>query len=288
MKLGEHLFPFPTISIAACSHYATMLAAGSSLISVLTALTLLAQATLASGTDPPIPPVVWELVEITAPGNGLPEIAEPERYSVQFLPEGRLVAEAGCDQVTGTYTFENGTPALDITLSDYTLTHCPSDAHAGLFLDRLDAATDFEMEPDGFLIARGDQGQLRLRPALTGVVWEWQDVRGGDDSLVAPSRPYEYTLTFMPDGELDILAGCVRTLGAYTVDGPILDLTFDGPARTECGPGSLAERYLRDLGDVSSHVFRDGNLYLALRTDAGIMAFAARPAYRLPATPQSG
>src|SRR5687768_13426663 len=116
-----------------------MLAAGSTLISMLTALTLLAQATPASGTEPPIPPVVWELVEITVPSNGLPEIAEPERYSVQFLPEGRLVAETGCHQVSGTYTAENGTPALDIILSHSTLAHCPSDARGEQFLDRLDA-----------------------------------------------------------------------------------------------------------------------------------------------------
>jgi hypothetical protein len=50
----------------------------------------------------------------------------------------------------------------------------------------------------------------------------------------------------------------------------------------------LAERYLRDLGDVSSHVFRDGNLYLALRADAGIMAFAARFAEPPRATPHAG
>jgi heat shock protein HslJ len=249
---------------------------------------LLAQAAPASGTVPTIPPVVWELVEIAAPSNGLAEIAEPEHYTVQFLPEGRLAAEAGCNQVIGTYTAESSTPALNITLSNSTVRKCPSDSHAEQFLELLDTVADFEIDPDGFLIVRGDQGLLRLRPALTGVAWEWQDVRGGDDSLVAPSNPREYTLTFMPDGELQILAGCVRTLGAYTVDGPILELSFDGPTRAECGPGSLAERYLRDLGDVSSHVFRDGNLFLAMRADAGIMAFAARPAEPLPATPQTG
>jgi heat shock protein HslJ len=265
-----------------------MLAAASTFISMLIALILLAQATQVSGTAPPIPPVIWELVETATPSHGPPEIAEPERYTVQFLPEGRLVAGTGCNQAIGTYTTKSSTAALDITLNDSTLRDCPSTTHGELFLDRLDAATDFEIDPDGFLIVRGDQGQLRYRPTLTGVVWEWQDVRGGDDSLVAPSHPHDYTLAFMPDGELHILAGCVRTPGSYTVDGSMLELSFDGPTRSECGSGSLAERYLRDLGDVSSHVFRDGNLYLALRADAGIMAFAARRADPLPATPQLG
>jgi heat shock protein HslJ len=265
-----------------------MLATASTLISTLPASTLLAQTPSPTGTAPPIPPIVWELVEITAPSTGLSEIAEPERYSVQFLPQGSLVAEVGCNQVIGTYTAENNAPALDITLSDSALAHCPSNAQSELFLDRLDAVTDFEIDRDGFLIVRGDQGRLRLRPTLIGVVWEWQDSRGGDGSLVAPSHPHEYTLTFMPDGKVQILAGCVRTLGIYTVDGPVLELSFDSPTRAECGPGSHATRYLRDLDDISSHVFRDGSLYLALRTDAGIMTFTARLADPLPATPQIG
>jgi heat shock protein HslJ len=263
-----------------------MLAAALALVSMLIAPTLLAQATPASRTEPVIPLTVWELVEIASTSNALVEITEPERYTVQFLPEGRLVAEAGCTQVTGTYSAENS--VLNITLSDPTLDHCPSDLQSDQFFELLDAATGFAMDPDGFLIIRGEQVQLGLRPALTGVVWEWQDVRGGDDSRIAPSRPDEYSLTFMLVANVHIRAGCVRALGTYTVDGPILGLSFDDPTRAECGPGSLAERYLRDLGLVTSHVFRDGKLYLALRADAGIMAFAARLAEPPRATPQTG
>jgi heat shock protein HslJ len=265
-----------------------MLAAALALVSMLIAPNLLAQATPAFRTDPAIPPVVWELVEIAAPGNGLPEITDPERYTVQFLPGGRLVAEADCNQVMGTYTADNDVLALDITLSDSTFAQCPSGSHSKPFLALLDAATGFAVDPDGFLIIRGEQTHLRLRPTLPGVVWEWQDFRGGDDSLIAPHHPQDFTLTFMPDGNLQILAGCARTLGTYTIEGPTLQLSFEAPIRAECRLGSLAERYLRDLRDVSSHVFRDGNLYLALRADAGIMPFAARLGEPPRATPQTG
>ena len=88
--------------------------------------------------------------------------------------------------------------------------------------------------------------------------------------------------------ELAILAGCVRILGMYTVDGPIIGLSFDGPIPAGCQPEQLTRRYLRDLGDVSSHVFRDGHLYLALPADAGIMAFEARYAEPTGATPHAG
>jgi heat shock protein HslJ len=213
-------------------------------------------------------------------------IAEPGRYTVQFQSKETVTVHADCNQVAGTYAAENGD--LNITLILATLERCSSDSHGEPFLELLDGATGFETDPDGVLIVSGEIGQLRLRPTLAGVVWEWQEFRGGDDSLMTPSRPEEFALTFLPDGTMAILAGCVRTLGTFTIDGPTLDLSFDAAPKPGCRPAQLAERYLRDLGEVSSHAFRDGNLYLSLRTDAGIMAFAARYDEPPQATPHAG
>lgn len=263
-----------------------MLAAAPALVLPLLTATLLAPTTPASGAEPAIPPVVWELVGVATSGNGLLEVAEPGRYTVQFQSEDTVTARAGCNRVAGTYTAADG--VLDIALSVSNLARCPSDTHGASFLELLDAVTAFEMGTDGFLTFSGKEGQLQLRPALAGVVWEWQDFRGGDDRVVAPLRPADYTLTFMPDGKLEILADCVRTLGRYEVDGPTLEISLDSATLMECGTGTLADRFLRDLREVTSHIVRDGNLYLALRTDAGILAFAARYDERRPATPPAG
>ena len=112
-----------------------MLATVSAIVSMLFVATLLAQATPASGAEPAIPPVVWELVELTAPSHGLLEIAEPGRYTVQFQAEARLVVEAGCNQVAGSYTAGNG--VMDVSVSDSTLARCPSDSHSKPFLEQL-------------------------------------------------------------------------------------------------------------------------------------------------------
>jgi para-nitrobenzyl esterase len=86
---------------------------------------------------------------------------------------------------------------------------------------------------------------------------------------------------------LAIQADCNRAMGTYTVDGPTLDLTVGGVTRAQCPPGSLMERFLRDLDDASSHVFRDGHLFLALPVDAGILEFV--PRFHEPeATPVAG
>ena len=121
-----------------------------------------------------------------------------------------------------------------------------------------------------------------------GVTWEWQEFQGMDDSIVVPDNPEDYTLTFLPDGKTAIQADCNRAMGTYTVDDSTIDLVVGGVTRAMCPPGSLMDQYLRDLDEVSSHVFRDGNLYLALPVDSGIMEFVAR--YEAPpeATPESG
>jgi heat shock protein HslJ len=263
-----------------------MLAVVSTLISTLLVAPLFAQTPTAEESATIIPPVVWESVEMTPSNDGQLAIAEPARYTVQFHNKDTVLVRADCNQVAGTYTANDG--VLDVSLNVATLALCSSDSHVEPFLDLLDRATDFEIDPDGLLIVSGENGRLRLRPSLVGVVWEWQERRGGDDSLIAPSRPEDYTLTFMPDGKLAILAGCVRILGMYTVDGSIIGLSFDGPIPAGCQPEQLTRRYLRDLGDVSSHVFRDGHLYLALPADAGIMAFEARYAEPTRATPHAG
>jgi heat shock protein HslJ len=165
---------------------------------------------------------------------------------------------------------------------------CPPDSQADPFLILLQSATTFEFDDEGLLILTGPEGELSLRPSLTAVVWEWREFRGGDDSVVAPEHPENYTLTFLVDDKLAIRADCNRATGAYTVDGPSLELTVGGMTRAMCPPDSLSDRFVRDLGDVRSHVFRDGNLYLALMADAGIMEFVAHVPELDTATPVAG
>lgn len=262
---------------------------------VCSALTLLftlfspaLQATPVPPEDAGIPPIVWELVELPGDDGQPVEIAEPARYTIQFLPDGMLGLGADCNSVGGTYKVDGENLDLELTVS--TLALCPPDSQAEPFQRLVENTTSFSFDPDGHLLLTGDDGTLRFRPTLLGVVWEWQEFQGSDDSLLAPKNPEDYTLTFLPDGKLAIQADCNRAMGTYTLDGDgvALDLTVGGVTRMLCPEGSLMHEFLRDLDDVSSHVFRDGKLYLALRVDAGIMEFEARYAEPDEATPEAG
>lgn len=259
---------------------------GIALLGVLLATMPLAQATPTPPTGSAIPPVVWELVAFAEAEADPGEVAEPERYTVQFLPDGRLSIQADCNSGGATYTAEDGT--LQISPIRTTLIGCPSDSQADPFLILLSAATTFEFDDDGMLLLTGPEGILTLRPALTAVVWEWREFRSGDDSVVVPDHPERYTLVFFDDGKLAVRADCNRAMGTFSVDGPTLELDAAAMTRATCPPDSLSDRFVRDLGDVRSHVFRNGNLYLALWADAGIMEFVAKAPAPDEATPASG
>ena len=233
-----------------------------------------------------IPPVVWELVSFTEPTSAPVTIADPTLYTVQFLPDGELVARLDCNHGRGGYTASQGRLAL--TALRATRMRCPSASAAMRFQTILQGATSYAFDPDGLLLLHGDTGSLRLRPVLTGVLWAWQTFQGGDGTMVRPDDPSQYTVAFLPDGTLAIQADGHPATGTYTVDHSTIDLRIDGETGAASPPGSPTDRFLSDLDQVASHVFRDGNLYLALPMDAGILAFAPTSVVPPAATPAVG
>ena len=263
-----------------------MLSTVITLLSMLLAATPLARATPTPADEIAIPPVVWELVELSGAGESPVEVADLGHYTVQFQPDNKVALGLDCNNAAGTYMAEDG--VLDVTVTVSTLKLCPTGSQTESTLALLESAIEYEFDPDGFLILAGTDGSLRLRAALTGVLWEWQNFRGSDDSFIEPERPEDFTLIFLPEGKLAIQGDCEGAKGTYFADGPSLQLSVGDETPTACSPDTLADQYLRDLDDVSSYVFRDGNLYLALRTDAGIMKFAARYDELPAATPRPG
>ena len=250
---------------------------------------LAAQATAApSGSE--MPPVVWELVGLTEADGAPVEIAEPPRYTLQFLPEGRVVARLDCNQGSGDYTAADG--VLTLTPMAATLKLCLPDSQVDPFQRLLHQITAYQFDPEGFLLLRGEAGELRLQPALTGVLWRWQGIVGSSGEItLQPDHPENYSVTFQVDGKLAIQADCNRAMGVYTVSESGIDLQIRGVTRMLCPTGSLMERFLGDLDQASSYSIDQGTLTLTLPGDAGVMVFApelVEAADAGPATPATG
>src|SRR5215217_7205196 len=73
-----------------------------------------------------IPPVIWELVSFSEPDRVPVTITDPSRSTVQFLPDGRLLARLDCHHGTGGYTAAAGVLALSPLA--VTTAMCPPDS----------------------------------------------------------------------------------------------------------------------------------------------------------------
>lgn len=109
--------------------------------------------------------------------------------------------------------------------------------------------------------------------------WQWVSFQGMDDSSLEIADPSRYTLEIRSDG-VSVRADCNRGTGGYELDSSSLTFTPLAITRMACPGESLADTYLSHLGYVRSWIVEDGDLYLSLFADGGIMRF--RPAAGSP------
>lgn len=114
-----------------------------------------------------ITPGPWELVSYTEASGDPVEIVDPTRYTLQFQPDGQLLAQFDCNHGSGQFTAADG--VLTVSPMATTLILCPSDSQVTPFQILLDAATSYEIDVEGHLLLHGDSGDLRFRPALAAL-----------------------------------------------------------------------------------------------------------------------
>jgi heat shock protein HslJ len=249
--------------------------------------TIAAQGTPAPGTPAAgtgIPPVVWQLVKISPASGEELTPKDPSQYTIQFLPDGMALVQLDCNRGSGVYKIDGSNLTIGPIAS--TLMFCEEgslDTQFGMALDQVES---FAYAEDELVLTLSDGGTMHLTPSLVGVVWEWQDFLGGNGAKTVPDDPSKYTLSFNEDGTFAVRADCNVGSGTYTVNSSSIELKVGPLTRAMCPPESLSDRFLRDLGDTRSFVFRNGELYLALFADAGISRFAATAPTE--ATPTAG
>jgi para-nitrobenzyl esterase len=77
----------------------------------------------------------------------------------------------------------------------------------------------------------------------------------------------------MPEGHLSVRLDCNTGGGRYTLDGSSLTLKLTHTTRAACPPGSLDQKFMKDLAAARIAFLRDGELYLDLLYDTGTMKF---------------
>jgi heat shock protein HslJ len=116
------------------------------------------------------------------------------------------------------------------------------------------------------------EGEDAIDEALVGTTWQW--VR-----FVDPLEAYDveksdqYTLNFLPDGQVNIQADCNQVLATYTGVESHIDFEFGPSTLAACGEASLGDEFIKNLDAAAIYFFQDGNLFLDLMMDSGTMHF---------------
>lgn len=222
---------------------------------------------------PGIAPHIWEMTSFTHAEGAPVDVGNPERYSAQFLPDGEVAFTLDCNSGQGDYIAADGRVALANLETTNAL--CPSGSHSEAFAGLLSTAESYRFDDEGNLILRGPQGAIRLRPALTGVTWQWQGIADNDGSMVvALTAPERYTLEFLADGALAIRTDCNRGRARAKIDGIAMAIHIDAVTRMACLAGSLSNLYLTGLTNVEHWYLFNGVLTLSLPDGAGTMIFS--------------
>ena len=122
--------------------------------------------------------------------------------------------------------------------------------------------------------AVGGQATPRAEPAMIPpVVWELRSIATLGEAIgVAEGAPY--TVQFLPEGELRLLADCNRGTGEYRLAGDTIEAGPFATTRMGCGPDSLDGAFLVLLEAADRSSFVDDAL--VLEGAAGSLTFVPR------------
>src|SRR3712207_525246 len=114
-------------------------------------------------------------------------------------------------------------------------------------------------------------------PELRGTSWRWVGVTSPVETLTV-AEPERYTLAFTDGDRIALRADCNR--GSAPVASPSPGALSVGPmamTRALCPPGSLSDRFARDVSRAVRYAVRGGELHLELPTDSGVLRFTREP-----------
>jgi heat shock protein HslJ len=106
---------------------------------------------------------------------------------------------------------------------------------------------------------------------ITDGIWKWHQSLYNNDQKSVPSDPSRYTVSFNPDGTLNLRADCNRGGGTFSADGKRITIEVTHTTRAMCPPESLEQTFIKDLNASNIFFFSDGNLYIDLKYHKGTM-----------------
>jgi heat shock protein HslJ len=109
---------------------------------------------------------------------------------------------------------------------------------------------------------------------LPGQTWRLVEIVSMNNRIDTPDDGKLYTVTFLPDGTVQIRSDCNRSTGSWTSTTPgKLEFGAIATSHAQCPPDSLHDNFLAAFPWVRSYVEKNGHLFLATMADGSIIEF---------------
>jgi heat shock protein HslJ len=223
----------------------------------------------------------WQLLSYNNGTGGLASALAGTSISAVFGEDGTLAGSAGCNNYTARFEVDGD----QITIGPAATTRMMCNEPEGImeqetqFLLALQSAKRFAIEADRLTLfdESGTKAVEFQADRLVGAPWYLAEIQYSNDTVKTPDDPTKYSLKFVPEGILAVVADCNQASGTYTTDGPQLSIQLGPTTLAACPPESLSDEYLGNLGDAVSYQIEGDALYIAMKMDAGIMKFTRMP-----------
>lgn len=108
---------------------------------------------------------------------------------------------------------------------------------------------------------------------IMGVVWAWQELTTPVEQLTI-DNPEKYTIEFLPDGLVNVLADCNSGTGTYDMTGDQLSIDITSTTLALCASESHSDLFFRGLNAAALYIVQAEELYIDQFADSGTMRFA--------------
>ena len=116
--------------------------------------------------------------------------------------------------------------------------------------------------------------------SVSDKIWMWQETILDGEISMQPTDQNAFTLTFQPDGKLNLTTDCNGGMGSYELDAHSIAITEIATTKMHC-ENSQEQVFLQHISEVDAYTIDQGELYLLLPMDSGTMIFTATAAANL-------
>jgi heat shock protein HslJ len=214
----------------------------------------------------------WQLVQIHNADGTSVRPDDPSKYTLEFEADGSLVARLNCNRGHGTW--KSTSPGqIELGVMAVTMAACLPPSLDTRMAKDLGAVHSYAIENGHLHLNLSTGGFYEFAPhqpaGLPGTSWQLLEIRNADGTVLHPSDPAKYTITFEADGSVVAFLDCNHGRGTWKSTSPgTIELGPMALTRMMCPPGSLSDRVAKDWSSAHSYAIEDGRLRLTFSAGA--------------------